>query len=114
MTTIRIQEPSKESSVSTEAFVTFVQVHVVAGAEDAFLAASLDNSASSRQEPGVTRFDVVQQMDDPTWFQLVEGYVSEDAVAAHRASAHYAAWREAVDDLMAEPRRAVRYVARER
>lgn len=100
--------------MSAEAFVTFVHVHVVPGAEDAFLAASLENSANSRREPGVTRFDVVQQIDDPTWFQLVEGYVSEDAVAAHRGSAHYAAWRQAVDDLMAEPRRAVRYVQRER
>ncbi len=97
--------------MSVEAFVTFVHVHVLPGTEDAFLAASLENAANSRQEPGVTRFDVVQRMDDPTWFQLIEGYVSEDAVLAHRASAHYAAWRTAVDELMAEPRTAVRYVA---
>lgn len=97
--------------MSVEAFVTFVHVHVLPGTEEAFLAASLENAANSRQEPGVTRFDVVQRIDDPTWFQLIEGYVSEDAVAAHRASAHYAAWRAAVDELMAEPRTAVRYVA---
>ena len=98
--------------MATEAFVTFVHVHVVPGAEDAFLEASRMNASSSRQEEGVTRFDVVQEIEDPTKFMLIEGYVSEDAVTAHRASAHYAAWRTAVDDLMGEPRHAVRYVAR--
>ena len=98
--------------MTTEAFVTFVHVHVVPGAEDAFLEASRVNASNSRQEEGVTRFDVVQEVEDPTKFMLIEGYVSEDAVAAHRASAHYATWRTAVDDLMADPRSAVRFVQR--
>lgn len=95
-----------------EAFVTFVHVHVVEGSEDAFLAASRNNAENSRREPGVTRFDVLQQLDDPTRFVLVEGYVSEDAVSAHRQTDHYATWRAAVDDIMAEPRQATRYVTR--
>lgn len=98
--------------MAEEAFVTFVHVHVAPGAEDAFLEASRMNASNSRQEAGVTRFDVVQQVEDPTRFMLIEGYVSEDAVTAHRATAHYAAWRAAVDDLMAEQRYAVRYVNR--
>jgi len=95
-----------------EAFVTFVHVHVKEGREDAFLAASRNNAENSRREPGVTRFDVLQQLDDPTRFVLVEGYVSEDAVTAHRQTDHYATWRAAVDDIMAEPRHATRYVTR--
>lgn len=95
-----------------EAFVTFVHVHVVEGSEDAFLAASKANAENSRREPGVTRFDVLQQLDDPTRFVLVEGYVSEDAVAAHKQTDHYATWRAAVDGIMAEPRQATRYVTR--
>ena len=95
-----------------EAFVTFVHVHVVEGSEDAFLAASRNNAENSRREPGVTRFDVLQHVDDPTRFVLVEGYVSEDAVRAHRQTDHYATWRAAVDDIMAEPRQATRYVTR--
>ncbi len=95
-----------------EAFVTFVHVHVVEGSEDAFLAASRNNAENSRREPGVTRFDVLQHVDDPTRFVLVEGYVSEDAVSAHRQTDHYATWRAAVDDIMAEPRQATRYVTR--
>jgi len=55
---------------------------------------------------------VVQEIEDPTKFMLIEGYVSEDAVTAHRGTAHYAAWRKAVDDLMAEQRYAVRFVNR--
>jgi quinol monooxygenase YgiN len=98
--------------MTAEAFVTFVHVHVTPGAEDAFLEASRVNASNSRQEEGVTRFDVVQEVEDPTKFMLIEGYVSEDAVTAHRASAHYAAWRAAVDDLMADPRYAVRFVQR--
>jgi quinol monooxygenase YgiN len=98
--------------MATEAFVTFVHVHVIPGTEDAFLEASRMNASSSRQEEGVTRFDVVQQIEDPTKFMLIEGYVSEDAVTAHRATAHYAAWRTAVDDIMAETRYAERFVNR--
>jgi autoinducer 2-degrading protein len=98
--------------MATEAFVTFVHVHVIHGAEEAFLEASRMNASNSRQEDGVTRFDVVQEIEDPTTFMLIEGYVSEDAVTAHRATPHYAAWRRAVDDLMAETRYAVRFVQR--
>ena len=98
--------------MADEAFVTFVHVHVVPGAEDVFLEASRRNASSSRREAGVTRFDVVQHVEDPTRFMLIEGYVSEDAVAEHRASDHYLAWRAAVDDLMAEQRYAERYVNR--
>jgi autoinducer 2-degrading protein len=98
--------------MAAEAFVTFVHVHVIPGAEDTFLEASRTNAANSRKEEGVTRFDVVQEIEDPTRFMLIEGYVSEDAVTAHRGTAHYATWRKAVDDLMAEQRYAVRFVAR--
>ena len=68
-----------------------------------------DNSRHSVQEPGIARFDVVQQADDPTRFVLVEAYRNEAAVAAHKATAHYARWRDAVAEMMAEPRTAVKY-----
>ena len=98
--------------MATEAFVTFVHVHVVPGAEDAFLEASRMNVSHSRQEEGCTRFEVVQQIQDPTKFMLIEGWLDEEAVATHRATAHYAAWRKAVDGIMAEERYAERYVSR--
>lgn len=78
----------------------------------AFQAASLENARHSVQEPGVARFDVIQQADDPTRFVLIEVYRTADAPAQHKETAHYAAWRDAVADLMAEPRRSVKYFNR--
>ena len=81
-----------------------VQIHVKPGCLDAFRAATIENARNSALEPGVARFDFLQSADDPTRFSLVEVYRSEDAVAQHKLTAHYAAWVEAVKDLLAEPR----------
>jgi quinol monooxygenase YgiN len=61
------------------------------------------------QEAGIARFDVEQQMDDPARFVLVEVYRTAEAPAHHKETAHYAKWRDAVADMMAEPRRSVKY-----
>ncbi len=89
--------------------VVHVHVHVKPEAVEAFKAASLQNASQSVLEPGVARFDVVQQADDPTRFVLVEAYRTSDAPAAHKATAHYAAWRDAVESLLAEPRYSLKY-----
>jgi autoinducer 2-degrading protein len=88
-----------------------VHVHVLVRPEsvDAFRAATIENARNSVREPGIVRFDVVQQQDDPTRFVLVEIYRDADAPAAHKATAHYATWRDAVEPMMAEPRRSVKY-----
>ena len=89
--------------------VVHVAVHVKPDAVAAFRAATLENARQSIREPGVVRFDVVQQADDPTRFVLIEVYRTAEAPAAHKETAHYAAWRDAVADLMAEPRTSARY-----
>ena len=89
--------------------IVHVHAHVKPDAVEAFRAASIENSRASLREPGVARFDVVQSTEDPTRFVLVEAYRSSDAPAAHKATAHYARWRDAVADLMAEPRTSVKY-----
>ena len=89
--------------------IVHVHVHVKEGCEEAFRAASLENARDSVQEPGVARFDVCQQNDDPTRFVLVEVYRDEDAPAAHKETAHYQTWRDTVADMMAEPRQAVKF-----
>lgn len=81
-----------------------VYIHVKPEFVDAFRAASLDNASHSVQEPGVIRFDVLQQDDDPTRFQLIEIYRDAEAPVAHKATAHYARWRDTVEPMMAEPR----------
>ena len=89
--------------------VIHVHVRVRADAVDAFKQASVVNAAHSLREPGVARFDVIQQQDDPTRFVLVEAYRTVEAIAAHKETAHYAAWRDAVATMMAEPRSSTRY-----
>ncbi|MDB4975125.1 MAG: antibiotic biosynthesis monooxygenase [Myxococcaceae bacterium] len=84
--------------------VVHVQVRVQPQHIEAFRAATLDNAQASRREPGIARFDVVQDRDDPTRFVLVEVYRSEHAPAAHKATAHYERWRECVEPWLAEPR----------
>lgn len=91
--------------------IVHVHIHVKPESVEAFREASLANARASVQEPGVVRFDVVQQADDPTRFLLIEIYRTDEAPAEHKATAHYAAWRDTVAEMMAEPRSAVRYTA---
>ena len=91
--------------------IVHVNVHVNDDAVEAFIEASRVNAAASLGEPGVARFDVVQALDDPTRFVLVEAYRSEEAAAAHKESDHYATWRDTVAPLMAESRSSVRFRA---
>jgi (4S)-4-hydroxy-5-phosphonooxypentane-2,3-dione isomerase len=96
--------------MSESLLIVHVQARVKPEAIDAFRAASLENARASVREPGVARFDVVQSTEDPTRFVLVEVYRTPDAPAAHKQTAHYLRWRDAVADLMAEPRTSARYV----
>jgi quinol monooxygenase YgiN len=89
--------------------VVHVHVHVKPEFVEAFREASVENARQSVQEPGIARFDVLQQSDDPTRFILVEVYRDADAPAAHKATAHYAKWRDAVAPMMAEPRSSVKF-----
>lgn len=90
-------------------FIVLVYVHVKPECVEAFKAASLENARHSVQEPGIARFDVIQQRDDPQRFVLVEVYRSEEDPAKHKETAHYQAWRDAVADMMAEERYSVKY-----
>ncbi|HXY38052.1 MAG TPA: antibiotic biosynthesis monooxygenase [Vicinamibacteria bacterium] len=90
--------------------IVHVHVRVSPGKEEVFRAASLANAAASRREPGVVRFDLLGDREDPTRFVLVEIYRDEAAAIAHKQTPHYAAWRDAVAGLMAEPRRSGKFV----
>jgi autoinducer 2-degrading protein len=89
--------------------VVHVHVHVKPECVIAFKAATLTNASASIREPGVARFDVVQQTDDPARFVLVEAYRTAAAPDAHKETAHYAAWRDAVAPMMAAPRTSVKF-----
>ena len=89
--------------------VVHVHVRIRPGQAEAFLAATLVNARASLGEPGVLRFDVLQDEADPEHVVLVEVYRDDDASAAHKLTPHYATWRETVAEMMAAPRESVRY-----
>ncbi len=89
--------------------IMIVNVHVKPGLEETFKEASIKNASNSVKEPGVIRFDLIQQITDPTRFALVEIYKDAAAQASHRESAHYLAWREVAEPMMAEPRTRAEY-----
>ena len=89
--------------------IVHVHVHVKPASIDAFRQASVENARNSVQEPGIARFDVIQQQDDPARFILVEVYRDKDATVKHKETVHYATWRDAVAGMMAEPRSSVKF-----
>jgi len=91
--------------------IVHVHVHVKPESVAEFRRATLENARASIQESGIARFDVVEQQDDATRFVLVEVYRSPEATAAHKETAHYAKWRDAVAPMMAEPRQRTQYSA---
>ena len=89
--------------------IVHIHVRVKAESVEAFKKITVENAQASVKEPGIARFDVVQQADDPTRFVLVEAYRTADAPAKHRETAHYTKWRGTVASMMAEPRSRVEY-----
>jgi autoinducer 2-degrading protein len=89
--------------------IVHVFVHVKGEHVDAFIAATQANARASLGEPGVLRFDCIQEQGAPERFVLVEVYRTEQDPALHKETAHYKTWRDAVEPMMAEPRRSVKY-----
>ena len=88
-----------------------VHVHVRVRTEfvERFRQATIENARLSLQEPGIARFDFVQQQEDRTRFVLVEAYRTLEATTAHKATKHYETWRDTVAPMMAEPRQSVKF-----
>jgi quinol monooxygenase YgiN len=91
--------------------VVHVHVQVKPESIEAFKQATIANARESIKEPGIARFDVMQQQDDPTRFVLVEGYRTPEAPAAHKQTRHYQVWRDAAEPMMAQPRFSVKFGA---
>jgi autoinducer 2-degrading protein len=89
--------------------IVHVHVHVKPESVEAFRQATVANARQSVKEPGIARFDVLQQADAPTRFILVEVYRTAEAPAQHKETAHYQTWRDTVAEMMAEPRTSVKY-----
>jgi len=91
--------------------VVHVHVHVRPECVEPFQRASIENASKSVKEAGIARFDVIQQVDDQTRFVLVEAYRTPEAPARHKETSHYQNWRDTVENMMAEPRRSVKYAS---
>ena len=92
--------------------VVHVHVHVKLESVEGFKKATIENAGESLKEAGVARFDVVQEMGgDGTRFILVEAYRSADDANHHKETPHYLRWRDTVAEMMAEPRRSIKYVS---
>jgi autoinducer 2-degrading protein len=89
--------------------IIHVHVHVKPEFVEDFRRASLENASRSIKEPGVARFDVIQQADDPTRFALIEVYRTPEDPARHKETSHYQNWRDKVESMMAEPRKSIKY-----
>ena len=89
--------------------IVHVHVHVKPEFVGSFRDACIENALNSVQESGIVRFDVIQQRDDPARFILIEIYRTPEDPAKHKETAHYAKWRDAVADMMAEPRYSVKF-----
>ena len=105
-----MQPGNRVKVVPNSLLIVHVDIAVVPEQLDAFLAATEDNAVASRNEPGVVRFDVLSDRADPGHIVLVEIYRDEAAAAAHKDTAHYQRWRDAVAPMMARSRQATRYV----
>jgi (4S)-4-hydroxy-5-phosphonooxypentane-2,3-dione isomerase len=89
--------------------VVQVHIHINEDYIEAFTAATIENAKNSVLEPGIARFDVLRQQDEPTRFLLIEVYRDNNAPGLHKETAHYAKWRDTVTDMMDEPRHSIKY-----
>jgi autoinducer 2-degrading protein len=83
-------------------FSLVVQMQVRPERREEFLAGMAANAeASVRDEPGCLRFDVSAVAADANRFFLYELYTDAAAFEAHKASPHFAQWREIADQVLA-------------
>ena len=90
-------------------YIVHVFVHVRPEYIDAFKAATIENASNSVKEPGIARFDVIQQQDDAARFVLVEVYRRPEDANSHKETAHYLKWRDSVANMMAESRSSIKF-----
>jgi autoinducer 2-degrading protein len=89
-------------------FIVHVFIHVKSDRIEEFMRATLENARNSVLEPGIARFDVVQHLEDPARFILVEVYRTPEDPVRHKETVHYQTWRDTVEDMMAESRTSIK------
>lgn len=90
-------------------FIVHVFIHVKPDCTEAFKSATLANVQNSIQEPGIARFDFIEQVEKPDHYGLVEVYRTPEDAVKHKETAHYMLWRDTVASMMAEPRSSMKF-----
>ncbi|MFH8136256.1 (4S)-4-hydroxy-5-phosphonooxypentane-2,3-dione isomerase [Pantoea osteomyelitidis] len=85
--------------------VTLVEINVKADKIEEFKRVFLANHLGAINEPGNLRFDVLQDSLIPTRFYIYEAYTDNEAVMAHKKTAHYQNCVAALENLMSKPRK---------
>ena len=89
--------------------VNLVYIRVKEPYLEAFIRASIENHNNTIQETGNLRFDILRDSEDPAKFIFYEAFRDDESAAVHKATSHYKKWRDTVAEMMAEPRKGVRY-----
>jgi quinol monooxygenase YgiN len=98
-----------DSAGHAAGYVVSVTVWVKPAQVSQFIEATFDNARNTRREPGNVRFDVLQSEDDPARFLLYEAYRAKEDFTKHQQTPHYLAWKNAVGDMMAQPRQGIKH-----
>lgn len=69
-----------------------------------FIEATIMNAKASLNEPGIARFDILQDQSDPNLIVLNEVYRTPMAPAKHKETEHYNRWKETVANMLVSPR----------
>ena len=88
---------------------TIVHIYVKPENTAAFIQATNQNCEASVKEIGNIRFDFLKDDKEDGKFILYEAYKSEETAKAHKETAHYIKWRDAVANWMAKPRTGVKH-----
>lgn len=91
--------------------VVHVHIKIKEDQIEKFKQVSIENAQKSIQEPGIARFDILQDKDEPTRFVLNEVYRDEEAPKSHKETPHYQKWRDEMESLMAEPRFSIKFTS---
>lgn len=91
------------SAQSAPLYVNAVDIDVVPGEIDHYLAALKENAAAAvKQEPGCHVFNITVSQKDPNHVFIFEVYDSAAALEAHRASDHFKKYAAITKDMIAK------------
>jgi (4S)-4-hydroxy-5-phosphonooxypentane-2,3-dione isomerase len=83
-------------------YINAVDIDVVPGQIDAYLAALKENGAAAVHEPGCREFNITVSQKDPNHVFIFEVYDDAAALEAHRATDHFKKYAATTKDMIAK------------